>query len=548
MKTDYEISLEANKKNISEIAEKLGVEYENLLKYGDYKAKIKQTKFDNLSENLILVTSINPTSSGEGKSTVTVGLSDGLNKIGKKSVVALREPSFGPVLGRKGGATGGGYAQVVPMDEINLHFNGDLHAITAAHNAIMSLINNHIFQGNELGFDRVEFTYVLDMNERALRKVKIFSGNKKLERDASFEITVASEIMAIFCLAEDLDDLRNMVANMLIGYTKEDKPIYVRDLGAEGVITAILKDAFSPNLVQSIENNPAIIHGGPFANIAHGCNSVVATKIALKYGEYVVTEAGFGADLGAEKFLDIKCRKSGLRPKAVVVVATIKALKLHGGISESELKEENLEALEKGLENIEKHVENMRKYNLPIVVALNEFVTDTENEIKLLQDWAEKNDIAFSLTQVWAKGGEGAIDLANKVVELVENNKEEMKFIYKDEDSIKDKIETVAKEIYGASAVKYTEAAENKLALVDKLGYSHYPVCIAKTPNSLSDDPKLIGRPRDFEITVSDLNIRTGAGFVVAYLNKVLTMPGLPKVPNALAIDLDEDGNVINLY
>ncbi len=547
MKTDYEISLEAKKIKISEIASRIGIDNDNLISYGDYKAKIKFEDFDNLSKNLVLVTSINPTSTGEGKSTVTVGLSDALNLMGKKSIVALREPSFGPVLGRKGGATGGGYAQVVPMDEINLHFNGDLHAITSAHNAIMALINNHIFQGNELDFEKVQFNYVLDMNERALRNIKINAG-KNDERDSGFEITVASEIMAILCLAENLSDLREKISNILIGFNKLNEPIYIKDLGIEGVVTAILKDALNPNLVQTLENNPAIIHGGPFANIAHGCNSVIATKTALKYGDYVVTEAGFGADLGAEKFLDIKCRKSGLRPKAAVIVATIKALKLHGGVLEENLKVENLDALKSGIENIEKHIENMRKYNLPVIVALNKFTSDTENEIALMEEWAKSIGIEFSLTEVWEKGGNGAIDLANKLVNIVENNNKELEFIYKDEDSIEDKINIVAKEIYGAKEVKFTDQAREKLSLIESLGFNNLPICIAKTPNSLSDNPKLIGRPIDFEITVTDLNIRSGAGFIVVYLNKVLTMPGLPKVPNALAIDVDENGDVINLY
>ena len=547
MKTDYEISLEANKLKISEIASKIGIDEDSLIKYGDYKAKIKIDKFNDLSKNLILVTSINPTSTGEGKSTVTVGLSDGLNLIGKKSVVALREPSFGPVLGRKGGATGGGYAQVIPMDEINLHFNGDLHAITSAHNAIMALINNHIFQGNELEFEKVQFNYVLDMNERALRNIKINYG-KKDERESGFEITVASEIMAILCLAENLDDLKEKISNILIGFNKSNQPIYIKDLNIEGVITAILKDAINPNLVQTLENNPAIIHGGPFANIAHGCNSVIATKTALKYGDYVVTEAGFGADLGAEKFLDIKCRESGLRPKATVIVATIKALKLHGGVLEENLKSENLEALKMGIKNLEKHIENMKKYNLPVIVALNKFISDTDNEILLMEEWAKEIGVEFSLTEVWEKGGNGAIDLANKLVKIVENNNQELKFIYEDEDTIEDKINIVAKEIYGAKGVKFSEQAKEKLSLIESLGFNNLPICIAKTPNSLSDNPKLIGRPIDFEITVTDLNIRSGAGFIVVYLNKVLTMPGLPKTPNALAIDVDEKGNIVNLY
>lgn len=547
MKTDYEISLEAKKIKISEIASRIGIDNDNLISYGDYKAKIKFEDFDNLSKNLVLVTSINPTSTGEGKSTVTVGLSDALNLMGKKSIVALREPSFGPVLGRKGGATGGGYAQVVPMDEINLHFNGDLHAITSAHNAIMALINNHIFQGNELDFEKVQFNYVLDMNERALRNIKINAG-KNDERDSGFEITVASEIMAILCLAENLSDLREKISNILIGFNKLNEPIYIKDLGIEGVVTAILKDALNPNLVQTLENNPAIIHGGPFANIAHGCNSVIATKTALKYGDYVVTEAGFGADLGAEKFLDIKCRKSGLRPKAAVIVATIKALKLHGGVLEQNLKVENIDALKAGIENIEKHIENMRKYNLPVIVALNKFTSDTDNEIALMKEWAKSIGIEFSITEVWEKGGNGAIDLANKLVNIVENNKQELKFIYKDEDSVEDKINIVAKEIYGAKEVKFTDQAREKLELIESLGFNNLPICIAKTPNSLSDNPKLIGRPRNFIVTVTDLNIRSGAGFVVVYLNKVLTMPGLPKIPNALAIDVDDNGNIVNLY
>lgn len=547
MKTDYEISLEAKKLNISEIASKLGIDKDNLISYGDYKAKIKFDNFDNLSKNLVLVTSINPTSTGEGKSTVTVGLSDALNLIGKKSIVALREPSFGPVLGRKGGATGGGYAQVVPMDEINLHFNGDLHAITSAHNAIMALINNHIFQGNELGFEKVQFNYVLDMNERALRTIKINAG-KNDERDSGFEITVASEIMAVLCLAENLSDLKEKISNILIGFNKSNEPIYIKNLGIEGVVTAILKDAINPNLVQTLENNPAIIHGGPFANIAHGCNSVIATKTALKYGDYVVTEAGFGADLGAEKFLDIKCRKSGLRPKATVIVATIKALKLHGGVLEENLKSENLEALKMGIKNLEKHIENMKKYNLPVIVALNKFTSDTDNEVLLMEEWAKEIGVEFSLTEVWEKGGNGAIDLANKLVRIVENNNQELKFIYEDEDTIEDKINIVAKEIYGAKGVKFSVKAKEKLSLIESLGFNNLPICIAKTPNSLSDNPKLIGRPIDFEITVTDLNIRSGAGFIVVYLNKVLTMPGLPKTPNALAIDVDENGDVVNLY
>ena len=549
MKTDYEISLEANKKRIEDVASKINISKKDLYKYGEFKAKVNIPNFDNLSENLILVTSINPTSSGEGKSTVTVGLCDGMNLIGKKTSVALREPSLGPVLGRKGGATGGGYAQVVPMDEINLHFTGDFHAITSAHNAIMALINNHIFSGNDLGFDKLAFNYVMDMNERALRSVEIYSDGKlDKPRMSSFNITVASEIMAILCLSEDIFDLKNRVSNIILGYTKENKPIYLRDLNIEGVITALLKDAIRPNLVQTLENNPAFIHGGPFANIAHGCNSVIATKTALKYSDYVITEAGFGADLGAEKFFNIKCRNAKLKPKAVVIVATIKALKLHGGVLEKDLLSENLDALKLGVKNLEKHVENVNKFNLPVVIALNEFITDTKAEKEYLLNWAKKHDVEISLTQVWSKGGEGAIDLSRKLVNLIENTNKEFNLLYKDKETIESKINIIAKEIYGAKSVKFTELAKEKLNLINELGYDMLPVCMAKTPNSLSDNPKLLGRPENFQITISDLKINSGAGFIVAYLNKVLTMPGLPKIPNAISIDIDENENIINLF
>ncbi|MFM1539983.1 formate--tetrahydrofolate ligase [Helcococcus ovis] len=549
MKTDYEISLEANKKNIEKVASKINISQKDLNKYGEYKAKVNIPSFDNLSENLILVTSINPTSTGEGKSTVTVGLCDGMNLIGKKTSVALREPSLGPVLGRKGGATGGGYAQVVPMDEINLHFTGDFHAITSAHNAIMALINNHIFQGNKLNFDKIEFNYVMDMNERALRSVEIYSNGKlSSPKSSSFDITVASEIMAILCLSENIFDLKKRVSNIILGYTRESKPIYLRELKIEGVIVALLKDAIRPNLVQTLENNPAFIHGGPFANIAHGCNSVIATKTALKYSDYVITEAGFGADLGAEKFFNIKCRSAKLKPKAVVIVATIKAIKLHGGVLEKDLAQENLEALKIGIKNLEKHVENIRKFNLPIVIALNEFTTDTDREKEFLLKWAKSHDVEISLTQVWSKGGEGAIDLSKKLVNLIEKNNKEFNLLYKDEDLIEDKINIIAKQIYGATSVKFTDSAREKLKLINDLGYSNLPVCMAKTPNSLSDNPKLLGRPENFQITISDLKINSGAGFIVAYLNKVLTMPGLPKIPNAISIDIDENENIINLF
>ena len=547
MKSDFQISNECEKKHIADVAAKLGINSEDLILYGNHKAKIqtKNIKKDIREDaNLVLVTSINPTSSGEGKSTVTIGLSDALNRIGKKSCVALREPSLGPVLGRKGGAAGGGYAQVVPMEDINLHFTGDMHAITTAHNAIAVLVNNHVFQGNELEIDKIVFNRVMDMNARDLRHIKINAGTD-LERNDGFDITVASEIMAILCLSESLGDLKEKLKNILVAYNKKGEPVYVKDLKIEGVITSLLKDAIKPNIVQTLENNPAIIHGGPFANIAHGCNSILATKTALKFADYVITEAGFGADLGAEKFLDIKCRKSGLKPKAAVVVATVKALKLHGDIEEKDLKEENLEALAKGVQNLEKHIENLRKFNLPIVVALNVFVTDTEKELAFLEEWAREQGVEFSRTEVWEKGGLGGIDLAEKVVKAVENNDKELQLLYKDEESIVDKINKVCCEIYGADGVNYSDEVLKEIERIESLGFKNLPVCMAKTPVSLTDNAKIKGRPTGFKITINDVKLRSGAGFVVAYANKVLTMPGLPKNPSALNIDIDEETETI---
>ena len=547
MKSDFQISNECEKKHIAEVAGKLGIKEEDLILYGNHKAKI-QTK--NIKQDigedakLVLVTSINPTSSGEGKSTVTIGLSDGLNRIGKKSCVALREPSLGPVLGRKGGAAGGGYAQVVPMEDINLHFTGDMHAITTAHNAIAVLVNNHVFQGNELEIDKIVFNRVMDMNARDLRHVKVNAGTD-LERLDGFDITVASEVMAILCLSEGIADLKEKLSNILVAYNKKGEPVYLKDLKIEGVITSLLKDAIKPNIVQTLENNPAIIHGGPFANIAHGCNSILATKTALKFADYVITEAGFGADLGAEKFLNIKCRKAGLKPKAAVVVATVKALKLHGDIEEKDLKEENLEALAKGVQNLEKHIENLRKFNLPIVVALNVFVTDTEKELAFLENWAKEQGVEFSRTEVWEKGGLGGVDLAEKVVKAVEGNDKELQLLYKDEASITEKIETVCREIYGADGVNFSDEVKAEIERIERLGFKHLPVCMAKTPASLTDNAKIKGRPTGFNITINDVKLRSGAGFVVAYANKVLTMPGLPKVPSALNIDIDEETETI---
>lgn len=547
MKSDFQISNECEKKHIAEVAGKLGIKEEDLILYGNHKAKIqtKNIKKDiNEDAKLVLVTSINPTSSGEGKSTVTIGLSDGLNIIGKKSCVALREPSLGPVLGRKGGAAGGGYAQVVPMEDINLHFTGDMHAITTAHNAIAVLVNNHVFQGNELEIDKIVFNRVMDMNARDLRHIKVNAGTD-LERLDGFDITVASEVMAILCLSEGIADLKEKLSNILVAYNKKGEPVYLKDLKIEGVITSLLKDAIKPNIVQTLENNPAIIHGGPFANIAHGCNSILATKTALKFADYVITEAGFGADLGAEKFLNIKCRKAGLKPKAAVVVATVKALKLHGDIEEKDLKEENLEALAKGVQNLEKHIENLRKFNLPIVVALNVFVTDTEKELAFLENWAKEQGVEFSRTEVWEKGGLGGVDLAEKVVKAVEKNDKELQLLYKDEASITEKIETVCREIYGADGVNFSDEVKAEIARIESLGFKHLPVCMAKTPASLTDNAKIKGRPTGFNITINDVKLRSGAGFVVAYANKVLTMPGLPKVPSALNIDIDEETETI---
>jgi len=547
MKSDFQISNECEKKHIAEVAGKLGIKEEDLILYGNHKAKIqtKNLKKDiNDDAKLVLVTSINPTSSGEGKSTVTIGLSDGLNRIGKKSCVALREPSLGPVLGRKGGAAGGGYAQVVPMEDINLHFTGDMHAITTAHNAIAVLVNNHVFQGNELEIDKIVFNRVMDINARDLRHVKVNAGTD-LERLDGFDITVASEVMAILCLSEGIADLKEKLSNILVAYNKKGEPVYLKDLKIEGVITSLLKDAIKPNIVQTLENNPAIIHGGPFANIAHGCNSILATKTALKFADYVITEAGFGADLGAEKFLNIKCRKAGLKPKAAVVVATVKALKLHGDIEEKDLKEENLEALAKGVQNLEKHIENLRKFNLPIVVALNVFVTDTEKELAFLENWAKEQGVEFSRTEVWEKGGLGGIDLAEKVVKAVEENDKELQLLYKDEASITEKIETVCREIYGADGVNFSDQVKAEIERIEGLGFKHLPVCMAKTPASLTDNAKIKGRPTGFNITINDVKLRSGAGFVVAYANKVLTMPGLPKVPSALNIDIDEETETI---
>ncbi len=551
---DIEIARNAKLNKINEVAKTIGLEDDDIEMYGKYKAKISDTVINKLENKangkLILITSINPTPLGEGKTTIAIGLADGLKKIGKKTVLALREPSLGPVFGIKGGATGGGYAQVAPMEEINLHFTGDIHAITSANNLLAALIDNHIYFGNELGFDRVIWKRCVDLNDRQLRKVNTgLSGEKNIvPREDGFDISVASEIMAIFCLAENLDDLKRRIGNIIVGYTKENKPITAKDLKAEGALAVLLKDAIKPNLVQTLENTPAIIHGGPFANIAHGCNSVIATKLALKLGDYVVTEAGFGADLGAEKFLDIKCRKTGLKPDAVVCVATIKALKYHGGMSKDDIKNESIEYLAKGTKNLLKHISNLKDvYGLNVIVAINRYTFDTEKEIEYLRVELEKQGVELSLVESWEKGSEGAVDLANKVVTLADK-KDHFQFAYELEDSIQEKIKKIAQKIYGAKDVILEDKAKESIQLIEKLGYTNLPICIAKTQYSLSDDPKNLESSGDYNITVSDVILKTGAEFIVVLTGKIMTMPGLPKVPAAEQIDIDEKGNIIGIF
>lgn len=556
MKTDVQIAQEATLKPIIEVAEKLGLDKKDLEQYGDFKAKVSLDVLAGLKDKkdgkLVLVTAINPTPAGEGKTTVNIGLSMGLNKIGKTAITALREPSLGPSFGVKGGAAGGGHSQVVPMEDINLHFTGDFHAITTANNLIAALLDNHLQQGNALNIDprRVMWKRVLDMNDRALRNLVIGLGGKPngVPRQDGFDITVASEIMAILCLAANLEDLKERVANILVAYTYDNQPVYARDLEAQGAVALVMKDAIRPNLVQTLENTPAFIHGGPFANIAHGCNSVLATKTALKLGEYVVTEAGFGADLGAEKFFDIKARVADLKPNVVVIVATVRALKHNGGVDKASLGEENIEALTKGFENLAQHIENVNKFGLPAVVAVNRFPTDTEGELDTLLKLTEEAGSTAVLTEVWAKGGEGAVELAKKVVELAEASESEFKVLYDTELSIKEKIEKIAKEIYRADGVEYAKAAEKKIKDIEALGSGNLPICMAKTQYSFSDDPKLLGAPRGFNITISDVKLSNGAGFIVVLTGEIMTMPGLPKVPAANKIDIKEDGEIIGLF
>ncbi len=556
MKSDIQIAQEAKMLPIAEVAKSLDIEMDDLELYGKYKAKLSEDLLSKTKNNpdgkLVLVTAINPTPAGEGKTTTSVGLGQAFGKLNKKAVLALREPSLGPCFGIKGGAAGGGYAQVVPMEDLNLHFTGDFHAITSANNLLAALLDNHIQQGNELGIDprQIVWKRCEDMNDRVLRNVVVGLGAKGdgVVREDHFVITVASEIMAIFCLATDYDDLRERLGRIIVAYNYKGEPVTAKDLQAVGSMLALLKDAFAPNLIQTLEHTPAIIHGGPFANIAHGCNSVRATKAALKLADIVVTEAGFGADLGAEKFFDIKCRMAGLRPDAVVLVATIRALKYNGGVKKENLSEENLDALKKGVVNLEKHIENLQKYNVPIVVTLNSFVTDSEAETEFVRSFCEERGCEFALSEVWEKGGEGGIELANKVLEVLENKKSDFKVLYPDEMSLKDKIETIAREIYGADGVDYAPAALKSLEKLEELGMGKCPVCMAKTQYSLSDDPKKLGRPSGYRISVREVYPSAGAGFAVAVLGSIMTMPGLPKEPAAYKIDVDSDGNITGLF
>lgn len=556
MKSDIEIAQEALLEPITSVAAGLGIDMDDLELYGKYKAKISDEYMNRISQNpdgkLILVTAINPTPAGEGKTTTSVGLGQAFGKLGKKAIIALREPSLGPCFGIKGGAAGGGYAQVVPMDELNLHFTGDFHAITSANNLLAALIDNHIQQGNELGIDPRQITWkrCLDMNDRVLRNVVVGLGAKAdgTVREDHFVITVASEIMAVLCLANDMADLKERLGRMVVGYTYGGEVVTASQLQAVGAMAALLKDALKPNLIQTLEHTPALVHGGPFANIAHGCNSVRATKAALKMADYVITEAGFGADLGAEKFFDIKCRMAELKPDAVVLVATIRALKYNGGVPKTELVPENMEALKAGIVNLEKHIENLQKYGVPVVVTLNSFVTDTENEIAFVKQFCEDRNCDFAMSEVWEKGGEGGIALAEKVLNTLENKKSNFKVLYDDTLSIREKIETIAKEIYGADGVAFQSAAAKQMEKLESLGFGNLPICMAKTQYSLSDDPDKLGRPENFNISVREMYVSAGAGFIVVLTGAVMTMPGLPKKPAAYNVDVDENNKIVGLF
>ncbi|MDO4599296.1 MAG: formate--tetrahydrofolate ligase [[Ruminococcus] gnavus] len=556
MKTDIQIAQEAELMHIKDVAASIGISEDELEFYGKYKAKLSDELWEHVKDQkdgkLVLVTAINPTPAGEGKTTITVGLGEALAKMGKKAMIALREPSLGPCFGIKGGAAGGGYAQVLPMEDLNLHFTGDFHAITSANNLLAAMLDNHIQQGNALGIDprNVVWKRCVDMNDRVLRNIVVGLGNKMdgMVREDHFVITVASEIMAILCLADDLADLKRRLGRIIVAYTFEGNPVTADDLQATGAMTALLKDAIKPNMIQTLEHTPALVHGGPFANIAHGCNSVRATKLALKIGDIAITEAGFGADLGAEKFMDIKCRKAGLKPDAVVLVATVRALKYNGGVAKQDLGEENLEALQKGIVNLEKHIENIQKYGVPVVVTLNSFVTDTEAENEFIRRFCEERGCEFALAKVWEKGGEGGIELAEKVLDTLEHKKSDFHVLYEDELSLTEKIEKISREIYGAKGVVYEPAARKQLAKIEEMGFGHFPICMAKNQYSLSDDAKKLGRPENFDIHIREVYVSAGAGFVVALTGAVMTMPGLPKVPAANNIDVTEDGKITGLF
>ncbi len=556
MKSDIQIAQEAEMLHIREVAAQLEIQEDDLELYGKYKAKLSDELIERVQDRpdgkLILVTAINPTPAGEGKTTTSVGLGQAFGKLGKKAVIALREPSLGPCFGIKGGAAGGGYAQVVPMEDLNLHFTGDFHAITSANNLLAALLDNHIQQGNELGIDTRQIVWkrCLDMNDRVLRNIVVGLGSKMdgVVREDHFVITVASEIMAILCLATDMHDLKRRLGRIIVAYNYEGQPVTADDLNATGAMAALLKDALKPNLIQTLEHTPAIVHGGPFANIAHGCNSVRATKTALKLADYVITEAGFGADLGAEKFFDIKCRKAGLKPDAVVLVATIRALKYNGGVAKADLNAENLDALKKGIVNLEKHIENLQKYGVPVVVTLNSFVTDTKAETDFVEQFCKERDCDFALSEVWEKGGEGGIALAQKVLDTLENKESHFKLLYENDLSLEEKIETIAKEIYGADGVTYAPAARKELKRIAEMGLSQFPVCMAKTQYSLSDDQTKLGRPEGFSINVREVYVSAGAGFVVAVTGAIMTMPGLPKKPAAYGIDVDDNGVITGLF
>ena len=556
MKTDIQIAQEAELMHIKDVAASIGISEEELEFYGKYKAKLSDELWEKVKDRkdgkLVLVTAINPTPAGEGKTTITVGLGEAFAKINKKAIIALREPSLGPCFGIKGGAAGGGYAQVLPMEDLNLHFTGDFHAITSANNLLAAMLDNHIQQGNALGIDprNIVWKRCVDMNDRVLRNIVVGLGNKMdgMVREDHFVITVASEIMAILCLADDLADLKRRLGRIIVAYTFEGNPVTADDLQATGAMTALLKDAIKPNMIQTLEHTPALVHGGPFANIAHGCNSVRATKLALKISDITITEAGFGADLGAEKFMDIKCRKAGLKPDAVVLVATVRALKYNGGVAKQDLSEENLEALKKGIVNLEKHIENIQKYGVPVVVTLNSFVTDTEAENEFIRSFCEERDCEFALAKVWEKGGEGGIELAEKVLDTLENKESNFHVLYEDELSLTEKIEKISKEIYGANGVVYEPAAKKQLAKIEEMGFGHFPICMAKNQYSLSDDAKKLGRPENFDIHIREVYVSAGAGFVVALTGAVMTMPGLPKVPAANNIDVTDDGKITGLF